>query len=620
VFVMATALNSTGSTDHWLDDQMDFNFADPPFEVEYDFSHHDYENYGDALHLLAGWHNVTWVLYKIENPDVKAGLKPANDPADFRAVDIWGHGDGSQWNIGGTLQSQNAGWTRKPGYYNGSPGFGTSFGTDEETSQWIKFDEDYWKALGAGWAAYWDLISDGIGSHYFTDITEHLSTVTSRFYQVSAGYSAEETIIGIVDGITVEGFYDNIAKQDTGQSVMVLSGTTGLELDLTDVLTDQDTLVVTSANLDNTSKYALGVSADGLSDDALLTSDSYTVAAGDPGTVEGFSFGTLLSEVVGNVSAPEGATMTIVDADGAYVPMKILNLDTVYVDVLATDKVFFDVVAADGITTLLFQLQPDGAATDAYVISNFYGIDQDQLLIEFIPEATTVDILYDNLIPAPGASMVLYDKDGNERLSGRIYSDDYMVVTAQDGTTTETYNLVMLIPDESFLTYVTSEVYTVDQINFEITSWKDMIHINTDVTMFAANLKPSASATITVFNSDMNENTSGKMVVGDVLEVLSGNQLKVIYYDIEVDPVTVQLNEAASISLYPNPSSGVVHVAGLETGNRIQVYNTMGQRIIDRFAMANEEILSLEGEQNGFYFVVVSDSKGKLGQYKLVID
>ncbi len=62
----------------------------------------------------------------------------------------------------------------------------------------------------------------------------------------------------------------------------------------------------------------------------------------------------------------------------------------------------------------------------------------------------------------------------------------------------------------------------------------------------------------------------------DILQVLSGNQLKVEYYDITVGPVSVEQIEAGEILIYPNPSKGVVHINGLEKGNRVQVYNTLG--------------------------------------------
>ena len=46
----------------------------------------------------------------------------------------------------------------------------------------------------------------------------------------------------------------------------------------------------------------------------------------------------MLRTVVENVTVPAGASFNVINPDGAYVPLKILNFDTVYVDVQVNDQ------------------------------------------------------------------------------------------------------------------------------------------------------------------------------------------------------------------------------------------------------------------------------------------
>jgi hypothetical protein len=70
--------------------------------------------------------------------------------------------------------------------------------------------------------------------------------------------------------------------------------------------------------------------------------------------------------------------------------------------------------------------------------------------------------------------------------------------------------------------------------------------------------------------------------------------------------------------LYPNPSSGKLNVAGVEKGQRIQVFNSLGTAIIDVKVERNLEVISIDKHPAGLYLIVVSEENKLLGKYKAV--
>ena len=560
----------------------------------------------------------SWYLFRIENDSIKRGLKPANDPNDFTLIDAWSSGEENVVaTIGGTRLAQIQGFVRKPEIAMGNPDIKGSFGTDAASSEWIMTDRAYYDARNVGWSLDILYVCQGLGAHFVNDPTIYLSTVNSLYYKVSEGYSEEETIEGIVTDTTVAGFLADLIKKDPGQTWVVKSGAANDTLDMTDVITDGDSLLVTSANGKNTTKYLLGV-GDGLSSDAMLTSETYEVAVeAGAGSVSGFTYGTTLKTVVSNVTVPAGATMTIIDDQGAYVPLITLNYDTAYVNVLASDKVFFHVVAENGRNEVLYQLQPTATNSDAFVISNVFSVTTDEEFltgtIDLVPPGISPSGLLANLTPAAGASMKIIDKMGDERLFGNVAKDDRVFVKSADGTVERIYliNLIGVIPP--FYAYVVSDVYNVDQQTFVIKGAND----KTTVATFETNILPATDATFVVKNAQGAEKTTGTLTAGDVVVVTSGDGQTIVTYVINV---ASGINNPSSdkVRVYPVPTRNAVTVAGVEVGNRIEVTNILGMRILDKVAVSEKETVSLEGQRNGVYFITVRTDRDVIGRYKVV--
>lgn len=587
-------------------------------QCDIDFGHTPWNETVNNWTALQEWNGANYFLFKIDNDSVRTGLKPANDPNDFTLLESWGSGTGAAPVVGGLTMQQINGYERKPQYYKAkSPDFTASFGTDQETSEWIFTDRAYYDAKHVGWPNDILLVADGIGNHFMNEVTVYKSTITSTVYKYSGAYSNHETLWGVKTGTTVNDFIANLIKADPNQALTLISYAKDTVMAGTDVLLTNDTLVVRSADTLNTTKYILTVTDQGLSNDAVLTSQTLTInVTGNTGTIGGFDYGTTLKDVMDAITVPTGADYTIYDASGAYVPYMTLTPDTNYVQTQVSDQIFVSVVAEDGVTKIVYQLKPNASNSDAFVTSDVYKVDQDNAIIELIPQGTTVYGLFRYLTPAPGATFILVDKFGFERTIGNVVKDDKLVVTAADGTTTKTYYISMLDVKVNYLAYVLSSLFEVDQVNFVITVQN--YFTTRPVSELVSHLVPAAGATIKIMTSSGSENT-GTLNNTDVVVVTAADGVTQAQYALNVVTAVDKVTGPVAISVYPNPTSDVVNISGIETGNRISVYNMLGQQLFEKVASQNIVSISMSGHPSGVYFIQVNNNTKVLGRYKLIL-
>lgn len=576
----------------------------------------------DQDNALYGWWGTTYYMYRIDNDSVVNGLKPATDINDFTLIDVFGGEDGSRWNIAGKNVDQIHGYTRKPGIYHGNTEAKGSFGTNVDDSEWTMMNQAYWDKLNTGWPLNWYNICTGIGAHDLATVTIYRSTVSSKSYKVSEGYSMNETIKGVTTGTTVSGFYDKLIKANALQT-LTLKSATGTVRGAEEAVVNGDILNVLSADSTNTSAYTLNVSAEGLSSNAILTSATYTVnVTGATGTISGFPQKTPLKSVFAGVVVPAGATITITDQNDAYMSLSKLNFDSAYVDVIATDEVYFEVVAENGVTKVIYQLSPSSNPSEAYLTSDVYSVDQFGALINFIPNGTSVAALISNITPAPGATVVVYDKAGFVRSLGGIYRDDKIVVTSADGKTIKTYYFSMLVADakdgsekyNQYFAFVVSDDYQIDQVTFTISGAK-----TATVSEFFGKLYASYGATLSILDKDGNVSTSANLNIGDKLLVTAADGKTTATYTMKtVTSVPVDYASEA-IKMYPNPTSdGRVIIQGLDKGNRVRVFNINGMLIRDVIADGPTDYVSLSAHPAGVYMFMISDGEKNINIQKVV--
>lgn len=614
--------------------QLDVSFT--PFESDcYTWENQWNEEIGGGDATPFGkWHTNIIYLFKILNDSIQKGLKPATDPNDFELIDVVGMEDGSLWEVGGEAIGNPFSIRRKPDIYKGNTTVSGAMGDTPEEAEFNVYNLDYYAAQGQGWPWRMRNIISDIGTHFMEPPTQYMSTVGSVVYKVSEGYSLEEEIRGVTTGTIVSDFLENIIKKDEGQTLTVSSSTDGSVLTMGDVLSLNDTLTVISADSTNMSKYVLEVSDEGLSSDAVLTSDKYDIqisqqptAVGDAenaadshmgtGTISGFEYGTEVQTVVEGVTVPAGATMSVINENGAYVPMTQLNYDSMYVTTAVNAETYFEVIAEDGTTTITYQLVPQATESSAFVTSNIYSVEQGDLLIKYVPRGTNVQSFLSNLIPSLGASMKVVDKWGYERTKGVVADDDKLVVTSPDETVTTVYYISKLatefVPESTYLAYILSNAYAIDQVDYKIFGASGTADINE----FYSRIEPAAGATAVVVDENGNEKTTGSLARTDMVKVTSADgKIEVMYtFGQLTDAAMVKFNQ---IEIYPNPTSGRLNVTGVEKGNRIQVFNSVGSAVLDFDVESNHETIELKAHPAGMYLIVVSSKNQLLGKYKAI--
>lgn len=586
-----------------------------------------YDNWASAVH---SWCDNEFYLFKILNDSIKAGLKPANDPADFQLIEVFGMGDGSNWNIGGYNGMggpQCMTFIRKPEYFKGKDAYKGSFGTNEADTEWLRYDPAYWERNGTGWPN--NILNDtkDLGKHYMYAVTDYKSTISSVVYKVSEGYKWNESIKGITTGTTAATFLGNVIKANEKQ-VLTIKGAAGI-VEGASALSNTDTLVVMSADSTNITKYILTVSPDGLSSNAVITSSRYTVSIDQQpksgteeveagiGNVKGFDYGTTLRTIMANIQIPAGATLDIIDGKGAYVPLITLNFDTTYVNVTVNSNTYLSVTAENGVTQIIYQLIPTATEDDAFITSDIYSVAQKDLLIEFVPRGTDVATFLGNLVASAGASLKLLNNMGQERLDGYIALDDKVQVTSPNGNVSKVYYLSMLaeqyIQSTTYLAYIISNLYTVDQVSYKV----DGVSGDETVASFLTKVTASMGATAVVIDKNGNEKNSGDIDNGDKVKVTSVDGKITNYYTFGTLTSAGQIGNN-SIEMYPNPTSDIINISGVKAGNRIQVYNSVGATIRDINVQNSVERISLRSQPNGIYMIVVSDNNKFVSRFKAI--
>jgi hypothetical protein len=639
VFVAGLAGGEDGnycSEPSWINPmqtQVDVQFgnAAPPVTRCRTYVNHWGEKINNGVTFFSKNYNNSIYLLKILNDSIKQGLKPATDPNDFELIDVLGETTNTTWTIGTTGVGAVFSLQRKPNVTKGNPLPGMALGESLETSEYKWITSNYLNsAAGGGWGWPWRMLKqwDDFGKHYFVPTTDYMSTVASVVYKVSPGYSLKEEIKGITTGTKVSDLLNGVIKLNEKQSLKVTRSVTGV-LPMDALLSLNDTLTVLSADSTNTTKYVLNVSDYGLSSNAVLTSTRFKVtvdvqpkSASDEhtagsGTVTGFEYGTALRTIVNNVNVPAGATMSVISADGAYVPLKMLNFDSTYVSVTVNADTYLEVIAENGTTVIKYRLVPQSANSDAFVTSDLFSVKQREMLIEFVPRGTNVQNFLSYLVPSAGATMKVVDKKGFQRNDGEVADDDKLVVTSPDGKVTRVYHISKLAtkstPNTTYLAYILSRDYAIDQVVYTIAG----VSGAETVSSFLTKVTPAAGASVAVVDKNGTVKINGDINGGDMVKVTSADGKIVVTYTF--GPLTsTSWIQASQIELYPNPTNGKLNVTGVEKGQRIQVYNSVGSAIIDMVVQSSHEIISIDKHPAGLYMIVVSDQNKLLGKYKAI--
>ena len=295
----------------------------------------------------------------------------------------------------------------------------------------------------------------------------------------------------------------------------------------------------------------------------------------------------------------------------------------------------------------------DGSSTD-YIVHLIEPLSDDADLIEltyesggtyvsvpgFHPDSLeyTIELPFGD--PIPGVDYVTSDSNASavDATSGtNAPGTTTITVTAEDGTTkTYTINWTQGAPNtESRLSDVTftqlgvevgqlALAWTPNVVNgsFDPNEYEYWFYVTT----------PIEAASIPDINPVLMDPTSS--FVNIITPTVWGNDYKVdvvaedgtttsSYIFHTVNSVGQEELEAGSVSMYPNPSTGIVNVEVVEniTDFTIEVVSTTGQRIfVSEYSDNAQVTLDLSAVADGMYYVILKDSQsGKFTKEKISI-
>ena len=543
-------------------------------------------------------------IFKILNEEVKNGNKAlGEDPADYQLIEVFGdYASDAAYSPGkDTLpDAWNNGIWRKPEYFtpDTAPGVQGSWANTDEESEWIYIGDQHLPE-DIGYDDKNRTVGGGLGNHIFDPITIHESTVASLVYKVSDGYESPQDIKGVVAGTTVSDFMANLIPAHEEQELVVEGKGEN------DGIAEGDVLKVTSANDSNITEYNLIIGA--LSDDAELTSQEYTIEIdGGEGTISGIEMGTTVQEVIANVTKPQFATLYVTDEKVEnLIPLKSLDVDTNYVNTLAKDNIKFEVIAENGTDRIVYDLKLAIPNNEAYLFSEVYTVDQEMRYVSRIPNGTNVKTLFEHLKANKGAGTKVIDRIGAERTMGDLKGDDMIVVKSPDGTKEKYYNLELVSEaGQENDAWVVSDVFTVNQVSDEISEIEDGM----SVVIFNNLVRKAPNSTMTLHDSEGNEKTSGDIMTGDQLMVVSGNGKYSVTYELFIEGTeakvfsnlyTVDQQDMVISGVAANTDLGVF-AGNLEpsVGASMEVRDADGNKVEEGMILEGYQVYVVSGDGN----------------------
>jgi hypothetical protein len=129
----------------------------------------------------------------------------------------------------------------------------------------------------------------------------------------------------------------------------------------------------------------------------------------------------------------------------------------------------------------------------------------------------------------------------------------------------------------------------------ETIKWKLYMHNNGNIAELTAD-----------YNSQMPHHDGTFKMLG--LSMIEGMELGIVGLD---------ESEKATISLFPNPTSGVFHIDGMMEGDLVRIYETSGRIVSEQFVSQRQQNFTLSAK--GFYLIELQRGNTVVRQ-KLIVN
>jgi hypothetical protein len=142
-------------------------------------------------------------------------------------------------------------------------------------------------------------------------------------------------------------------------------------------------------------------------------------------------------------------------------------------------------------------------------------------------------------------------------------------------------------------------------LNISDSTWSGFYFEDVDIDLMA-NAKPGYQFSHWGLNNVI-EDTLSAFWNGLVSE---DNLVFTAYFEEDTTLVNPVSNiDFASVQLYPNPSSDVIHIVSKSASNNAQIFNAYGQEIITKNFLGNITTLNISDLSNGLYIAVITDRR-----------
>ena len=290
-----------------------------------------------------------------------------------------------------------------------------------------------------------DVTEEGLSSNALLTSSRYEITISSE--PKSAGGANEDgvgSITGFEYGTPLQTIVNNVtvpagARMDivNGKGEYVSLKTLNFDTAYVTVTVNSDTYFDVLAE-NGTTRITYQLLPQSSANDAFILSDVYSVSQRDL-LIQFVPRGTNTQSFLANLVAATGATMKLVDKMGYE------RTDGVVAD---DDKVV--VTSANGTKTVVYHISKlatlylQNTTYLAYILSNNYGIDQVNYVINNVSGSETIGNFYTRITPAAGATAVVVDKNGVEKTTGDINGSDMVKVTSADGKVVVMYTFGQL--------------------------------------------------------------------------------------------------------------------------------------------------------------------------------
>lgn len=452
----------------------------------------------------------------------------------------------------------------------------------------------------------WEIVAHGLETGLNFDLGEVAGTYYIDNVSITEkpiGPSDDATLSDLtVNGSTVEGFTSDIESYD----VVLPFGTDTVPTVEATTTDDGATYIITAATtLPGTTTVA--VTAE---DGTTIKTYSLNFTVADPSTDATLSDLTVDGSTVGSFSSETVSYDVVLPYGTDAVPT---------VDATTTDSnASYSVTPAAGLpgTTEVVVTAEDGTTLKTYSI-NFTVADPatDASLSDLTVDGSTVSgfnsgtLSYAIKLPVgstevPDVSATTTDPNATFSVdpAASLPGTTTVTVTAEDGTTQATYSIdFSVLSDDATLSDLTMDGTTVSGFSAGIT-WYDIelpIGTTTIPTVSATATNGGATVEITPATS-----IPGRTQVLVTAEDGATFKTYSLYFTVNV----LSTPKTEHIQLYPNPTSNILNISGLEKPASAKIVNVSG-KVIQQFNNLKNQQIDVSSVEPGVYYFIIDNKE-----------